>query len=310
MANSPEPHIAILMATRNGSRFIAEQLLSIGQQSYPNWSLHVSDDGSSDGTSEIAEKFQAEWASHQIRIYDGPQRGYAQNFLSLVCNPDIRADLYAYSDQDDIWESEKLLRAVTQLSKIPNGIPALYCSRLHLIDAAGGKTGLSPLFRKTPSFGHALVQTIAPGITMVFNNATRELLLRLGRQDVLAHDLWTYQIVTACGGRVIYDEQPTVRYRQHTSNLIGMNMGLSGRLRRVLKALGGMQKLYNEQSIRSLEPVVSLMSADARNTYERWLAIRNQGLLRRLKDFHSIGVTRRSTFQNFGLYLLLLAKRL
>ena len=45
-----EPHVHILMGTKNGGMFLADQLASIRGQSHQDWSLWASDDGSTDGT--------------------------------------------------------------------------------------------------------------------------------------------------------------------------------------------------------------------------------------------------------------------
>jgi len=86
-----------------------------------------------------------------------PAEGFVANFLSLTCKASIEADYYAYSDQDDVWESDKLERAVRWLQTVPENIPALYCSRTRLVDAENNEIGLSPLFSKPPSFANALI---------------------------------------------------------------------------------------------------------------------------------------------------------
>jgi hypothetical protein len=69
---------------------------------------------------------------------------------------------------------------------------------------------------------------------MVFNQKARELPVFCGADvDVPSHDWWLYQITSACGGDVHYDPYPAVRYRQHSGNVIGSNMGWIARLRRL-----------------------------------------------------------------------------
>lgn len=137
-----------------------------------------SDDGSQDSTLDILNRFGLE--TNRIRIFQGPENGFCQNFLSLICNDPIEADYYALSDQDDIWHEDKLARAVATLSNISREIPALYCSRTKLVDERNLEMGLSPLFRRTTGFRNALVQNIAGGNTMVFNHAARKLIRKAG----------------------------------------------------------------------------------------------------------------------------------
>ena len=69
-----EPHVHILMGTKNGGMFLADQLASIRGQSHQDWSLWASDDGSTDGTCEALENFKAETPHHDIHLLKGPPR--------------------------------------------------------------------------------------------------------------------------------------------------------------------------------------------------------------------------------------------
>ena len=100
--------VAILLATFNGEKFLAEQLDSLQAQSVKNWRLYVSDDGSTDSTVDIIKRYQEAWGSDKLHYRLGPQKGFAQNFLGLACDPEIKADFYAFCDQDDFWLPKKL----------------------------------------------------------------------------------------------------------------------------------------------------------------------------------------------------------
>ena len=115
----------------------------------------------------------------------------------------------------------------------------LYCGRTRTVDEDGRVVGFSPQFSRPPCFANALVHNIAGGNTMVMNDSARQLILEAGVVDVVAHDWWTYLMVSGAGGRVIYDDEPTVDYRQHDDNQVGANMGISARLGRYLRVMGG-----------------------------------------------------------------------
>jgi hypothetical protein len=122
-------------------------------------------------------------------VRSGPQQGFVKNFLSLACDPSLSFDFYAYCDQDDVWEPDKLARAVERLSRAPPHIAAMYCSRTMLIDDEGKTLSYSRAYRRKPSFRNALVQSIASGNTIVFNDAARRLLMVCGsRAKVPSHD--------------------------------------------------------------------------------------------------------------------------
>jgi len=143
------PQIAILLTTYNGARFLDEQIQSIIKQSYTHWVIHASDDGSTDATLAILLCHQKVLGAERLSLYHGPQQGFAQNFMSLVRNIAIRADYYAFCDQDDIWLPDKLARSVHRLAQLPQDKPALYGSRTILIDESGKTLGMSPLLKAT-----------------------------------------------------------------------------------------------------------------------------------------------------------------
>jgi hypothetical protein len=210
----PAPKIVILLATRNGAAFIQEQLESYRTQTYGNWELLVSDDGSTDDSIKIIEEF-AKQVPQRVMVRRGPQMGFWQNFVSLVRSDEIDGDLFAYSDQDDVWFPEKLARAVSWFEVVPTDQPGLYFTRTELIEAGGAPIGFSPLFVRAPSFQNALVQNIGGGNTMVFNRAAR-LALRATPADValVSHDWWTYQVHGV--GTAHYDPEPAIR--QHAKS--------------------------------------------------------------------------------------------
>ena len=295
------PRIAILLCTYQGQRFLQEQLDSFAAQSYPNWELWVSDDGSKDGTHDILERAKGRLGD-RMSINNGPQKGFCANFLSLACKADIQADYYAYSDQDDIWQADKLQRAVAKLSAVPHGTPAMYCSRTLVVDANDKPICMSSLFEKTPSFANALIQSIGGGNTMVFNDAARKILIKAGdKVNVVTHDWWVYLLVSGCGGQVFYDPKPTVRYRQHGNNLVGMNSSWRARLKRIHLLLQGRFRRWNDLNTSALELVRGLLSPASRRTLDDFHAARKKSLIPRLIGLKRSGVYRQSWPSNLGL---------
>ncbi len=157
------PSVSILLCVFEGKHFLLEQLESIAAQTHKNWKIYVSDDGNCRESIAILEKFKNQHQDERVFILSGPKQGFAKNFISLACNKSIQSDYYAFCDQDDIWNADKLERSISFLSEIENSIPALYCSRTTIVDKNNKKLGLSPLFSKPPSFANALVQNIGGG---------------------------------------------------------------------------------------------------------------------------------------------------
>lgn len=294
--------VAILLCTYHGQHYLAEQLESFAAQSHRNWAVWASDDGSEDDTRIILEDYKRKWGDGRLSIHSGPAEGFAANFLSLTCNASIHADFYAYSDQDDIWEVDKLERAVRWLETIPAKTPALYCSRTCLVDAGNKEIGVSPLFRKAPSFANALMQNIGSGNTMVFNNAARKLLREAGGdKSVIAHDWWAYIVVTGCGGRVFYDSKPTLRYRQHGGNLIGASANWTARLMRIRMLFQGRFKDWNDSNISVLTALEEKLTAENREILKCFAKARTMSLIPRLIHLKRSGVYRQTLLGNIAL---------
>ena len=296
--------VAILLCTLNGGRFLSEQLDSIERQTVSNWIVHLSDDGSKDETLEVVDRYVKRWGKHKLALHSGPKSNSAANFLSLVLNKCILADFYAYCDQDDIWEADKLHRSQVKLSEFNNDVCLLYCSRTKIINQDGIEVGSSPLFSKKPCFRNALVQNVAGGNTMVFNDATRNLLVDLIVSDgITGHDWWTYIMVSGSGGLVYYDTYPTVRYRKHGGNLMGPNRGLKALFSRFLMILRGSYRVWIELNLRMLRDNVDHLNQESRLVLRDFSSLRSSSPLVRPYYFWRSGVFRQSLWGTIALVI-------
>ena len=301
---APQPKVAILLCTYQGQHYLEEQLMSFQAQSHPHWVLHVSDDGSSDDTRHILRRYQALLGADKMAVKEGPLQGFASNFLSLTTDAHSQADYYAYSDQDDIWEADKLERAVAWLQTVAPGVPALYCSRTRIVDAQDVSIGLSPLFEKPPGFANALVQNIGGGNTMVFNEAARQLIAQTSdANQVVSHDWWAYILVSACGGAVRYDPYPSVRYRQHANNLVGANNSWRARLFRMRMLAQGRCKRWNGQNLEALQSLQHLMTPQSRQTLHLFAKARQESVWTRLIALKRSGVRRQTWASHLSLFV-------
>lgn len=294
------PRLVILMATYQGQPHLPAQLDSIAALDGTHWRLVVSDDGSTDGTEAILAAFAARQATGRVTLVSGPRRGALENFLSLIARDDEGGEVYAFADQDDVWERDKITRAWAWLASVPAATPALYCSRTRIIDETGRHTGLSPLFRRPPSFANALTQNLASGNTMVFNAAARRLLRQTiaGARLSVMHDWWAYLIVTGAGGAVRYDPTPTVCYRQHATNEVGTRIGTLDRVANVPAMLTGRWRRWTDKNLEALEATRDTLTPDATRTLDTFSAARRQALVPRLAGLRQSGVyrqTRRGT---------------
>ena len=314
MNRSVIPEVAILLCTYNGQQYLSAQLDSVASQAYPHWFMWVSDDGSQDDTLSILAEYRSKWPNECLSIVHGPRKGFVANFLSLSCRPDIQADYYAFCDQDDIWEANKLQKAVDWLQTVPADVPALYCSRTRLVDADNHGIGCSPLFEKPPCFAHALTQNIASGNTMVFNHAACTLLREAGQAvAVVAHDWWLYLLVTGVGGRVFYDATPTLRYRQHSGNLVGMKthwLARFLRLRTLRDVWRGAFRAGNDRQMQALQQQRVTLTLGNQVILDRFIVARSRWLCPRLLGFWQIGMYREPLWSHLGLVAAAIFKKI
>lgn len=301
---SVEPTVAILLCTLNGENHLRAQLDSFDAQQHRNWRLWISDDGSQDRTPAVLDAYRQTQSPGRVSLLSGPGRGFVANFMAITCQADIDADFYAYADQDDVWETDKLNRAIAHLSQADTRIPALYCSRTRAIDRTGRSLGCSPLFPKPPGFANALVQNIGGGNTMVFNRAARDLLRKAGpKVHVVTHDWWAYLLISGCGGQVFYDPYPSVLYRQHGKNLTGANASWVARAIRVRMLWQGHFRQWSDLNLNALAQASHLLTNENKALLARFTAARRKKGLSRMIDLLASGVYRQTTLGTASLIL-------
>lgn len=209
--------IAVLMSSYNGEKFIEKQLDSIANQTIVNdIHLFIRDDGSVDSTLNLIRDYQRKI---KLSIFTEKNIGAAHSFWQLFMNPNIHADYYAFCDQDDIWDSDKIERALLELRKYEDE-PVLYCSNCRIIDSEDKvinemMNDHSPDFKIISQFICGTTQ----GCAMVFNNNLREYIRKKNIKSFPMHDfaLITYAIAV---GKVIYDSKPSFGYRVHSGNVV------------------------------------------------------------------------------------------
>ncbi|MNO29373.1 putative glycosyltransferase EpsE [compost metagenome] len=217
-------NIQVLLSTFNGQNFIVDQIESILSQSYKNVKLLIRDDGSNDNTIKYIEKY-LDTHPEKIKLIRGNNVGVVESFLQLLKNADNSCSYYAFCDQDDIWFDHKLETAIEKIRQIDNGKPILLFTPTYLVDSNLKKIKIWPEKPTKPvSFYNALIENVVVGTTITINSEARKLLVSKepSSNHIVMHDWWSYLCVSAFG-EVIYDEIPSVLYRQHGNNLVGGN---------------------------------------------------------------------------------------
>lgn len=308
--------ICILMGLYNGAQFLEDQLQSFAAQKTPTWDLVACDDGSTDDSLKILNRFArtVEPLGHQVTHVQGPRQGATANFLTgMVHAPDV--DFLALSDQDDLWLPDRLQMGIDALSHVPVDTPALYGSRTWITDEALENRRLSPEFHHPPSFRNALVQSIAGGNTMLLNRAALDL-VRAAAPEALTtggpvtHDWWLYQLITGVGGQVIRDETPSLLYRQHGGNLFGTNLGRRAAMHRIGRILRGDLAKWMDANLAALEASAHRLTPENRAVLDAFRQLRTGGVLARIRGFAALGLRRQSRAAQGALWLALMIGRL
>lgn len=212
--------VNVLLSSYNGEKYISTQLDSILSQNY-KVNVCVRDDGSRDNTLQLLkEKY-----SNKIDLIPGSNVGVVASFFDVLFSQSESINFVAFSDQDDYWLPNKIKNAISSLRKYET-IPALYCSRLDVVDNDLKHLFYSPLPNKEITLNNSLVENVATGCTIVLNRSAIELLTQSkpNSNNVIMHDWWFYLVISAFG-KVVFDSEPNILYRQHGNNVEGMKSG-------------------------------------------------------------------------------------
>lgn len=208
----------ILLSTYNGEAFLEAQLDSLLQQDFPSVDILIRDDGSTDGTQTILQRYSA---SHQnIHVELGNNVGYVSSFFQLLAQSSATARCFAFCDQDDLWNPDKISRAVEVIECRPPQRPIAVCTAVTLVNADLTELGGREEPQRPLLLANALVECPVLGCTLTINPAVRTLLLKATPERAYSHDWWIYLLVSAFG-EMVYDPHPSLRYRQHANNRFG-----------------------------------------------------------------------------------------
>ena len=125
------PLVSIIMPCYNAERYIAQSIESVLAQTYTNWELLITDDGSTDKSVEIISKYSKNDDRINVMVPDEHQ-GIARTRNMSISR--ARGRFVAFLDNDDMWKPKKLEKQVTFM--LEKGIGFSYTS-YELIDISG-----------------------------------------------------------------------------------------------------------------------------------------------------------------------------
>lgn len=224
--------ISILLATYNGEKYLPEQLDSILNQDFKDFTLYISDDGSSDNTLKIIADYSKKDKRIKILSKHEPNRSACKHFLYMLEN--VESDLFLFSDQDDVWTQDHVIALVERYNVLSEDIknkPILIHGDLEVVGENLDKISDSYInymnLPKNPKNKHFyFVQNNVTGCVMLINNELKNFVF-LNKQDlfkysssIIMHD--SFFATIACEfGKKIYVDKAIELYRQHGKNVVG-----------------------------------------------------------------------------------------
>jgi hypothetical protein len=241
----------VALITYNGLTYLPQQLNSILAQTRAVSHIVVSDDCSTDGTWAYLEGWARTAPVRVTLVRNDPQLGLSANFEQAVSL--VEADIVFSCDQDDVWVQDKvaLLAAVFEAD---DTVQLVHTDAI-LVDADGCDLGttlfaelaISAAERRAIHSGDAFRvycrRNVVTGATAAFRQRLIALSRPLPPKTMYYHDGWL-ALMAAASGRIVMLDTPTIHYRQHGANLVGVKRkGLLTRLRHLWWAIGSKSPL-------------------------------------------------------------------
>lgn len=208
-----EPRVNIVLAAYNGEKHIRPQLDSLLEQTYPNIIVTVRDDGSTDHTVEIVREYVMKYPGKIVLLEpDGENLKCPRSFYRILEKCE-KADYYAFCDQDDVWEPDKIKWAVQKLEE-EDQKGKLYLSSYDYYTEDGAFIRHFPPQNPEIPLREVLYHTSGSGFTIVFDEWMREKFVLETKPGKEMHDRWLIR-AAVCFGKVIYDPRSTARHIRH-----------------------------------------------------------------------------------------------
>lgn len=225
----------MLLAAYNGMQWIEEQVNSILNQHGVKITLFISVDLSTDRTDQWVQALTNKNSNVIMLPYGERFGGAGPNFFRLIRDVDFSGfDAVSFADQDDIWFPDKLQNACALLR---TGQCDVYSSNVTAF-WPDGKQLLIDKAQPQKKFDH-FFEAAGPGCTYVFNAtsalAFKQFVVEAGEhiQEAPLHDRLAYAFCRHLGFEWFIDSRPSLLYRQHQSNQVGINKGLTAYLTRL-----------------------------------------------------------------------------
>lgn len=261
-----KPEVDILMATYHGEKYLETQIYSILNQSFQDFRLLICDDHSKDRTSQLLEEFSVKYPDKIVIIKSEKNLGAKGNFSYLMQHAE--ANYIMFADQDDFWMKEKIEKTLNEMKRLENVhgrlLPLLVHSDLTVVDqdcAVLDNSFWKYSNLKVDSYqkiNRFLVQNVVTGCTMMINQNLCKLSFPIPAESFM-HDWWI-ALVASAFGKIGLVNEPTILYRQHSSNTLGAKkFGSINFLKEGFKKLWNNDQQYQSQVLTRLNQAKILL---------------------------------------------------
>ena len=300
------------MATFNGEEHISSQIDSLFCQSIPDFTIHASDDCSTDSTWDILKSYSRKFPD-KIKISRRDKNSGAAKFNFLEMMSRIQDDYVMLCDQDDVWHKDKIKATLAKMQELEARyptIPILVHTDLQIVDQnlklihPSYKTYMHANFDRT-ALHQVLIQNTFAGCTAMYNRALCKLLAKTPYYCV-AHDWWL-QLVASAFGKIGYVSEPTMLYRQHGKNEIGTKniRSISYKLKMLSKGRHIKNAIHStfRQADCFLQVFENSLSKSQKDTVERYCSIPNMGRLRRWRTIYGLKAYKNGFSRNLAYFM-------
>ena len=231
-------NVVVIISTYKAGKKLERQLDSIFSQKGVNIRVYIRDDSSPDNTVEIIESYKINHPNYNIDYIVGENLGYALSFLEAL-EKSGDADYYAFSDQDDVWIDDKIIKTINPMEDDHIDTPKLaYCNmrrsdeNLNIYDEQINILKPHELTKKI-----VLTQTFNYGAATVFNRAAKKLICRCKPKGYdIPHDYWA-GLLCFWFGQVFYVDDRLYYWIRYDTSVSGEGTKKSGRLYRIRECI-------------------------------------------------------------------------
>ena len=250
-----EPRVSVAMSTHNAATYVSEQLESLVNQTRPPDELVISDDGSTDDTVDILQRFATDSPFPvRIHVYE-TNVGFRANLSKAISL--TTGDLIFPADHDDVWYKDKIVRSVEFFDESPR-VGLVYCDA-DVVDTdltpkgyrTWNRIGFTPAYQQRFAAGHGfdvlLRHNFIGGPTIAFRAKYKSLALPVPQGCF--PDAWTGLVISAVSETRLIGE-PMFQYRQSPKQMFGMPK--KSRLRKYREAKAKVDSRHFEKIVDQL----------------------------------------------------------